>query len=564
MARKINYDNWSKEELIKELRRIKETKYGLVWHRDLPEEKIDILINPDARTPNEMFPNEMAGKPFPILKETKSKEISGDKGKPVNLLIEGDNYHSLAVLNFTHYEAIDLIYIDPPYNTGNNDFIYNDKMVDPEDPFRHSKWLSFMEKRLKLAKNLLKKTGAIFISIDDNEQAPLRMLCDEIFGEDNFIATIIWQKKYTQSNDAKYFSATHDFILCYAKQADKFKIRLLPRTEKQDARYKNSDNDPRGVWMTQPLHAKSGSDSKYSYTFKNGVIWSPPAGTYPRFSKESLKKADDENSIWFGAKGTAVPRLKKYLNEMKQGVIPKTIWLYNEVGSNDDARQELKELAPENGFDSPKPTSLVNRIINLASDKNSIILDFFAGSGTTGHAVLKANKNDKGLRNFILCTNNGDEKSEHKIASEICYPRLKKVIKGYKNAKDENVPGLGGNLKYYTCDFVEAEPTDKNKRKLVKESTEMLCIRENAFELVQDEGDFKIFKNSDKYLGIVFYEESINDFKKAIKKIKGHFNAYVFSLGDDPHEKQFADVKGKVTLCAIPEVILKVYREIFK
>jgi len=142
--------------------------------------------------------------------------------------------------------------------------------------------------------------------------------------------------------------------------------------------------------------------------------------------------------------------------------------------------------------------------------------------------------------------------------------KLIKVIKGYKNAKDENVPGLGGNLKYYTCDFVEAEPTDKNKRKLVKESTEMLCIRENAFELVQDEGDFKIFKNSDKYLGIVFYEESINDFKKAIKKIKGHFNAYVFSLGDDPHEKQFADVKGKVTLCAIPEVILKVYREIFK
>src|SRR3989338_2171315 len=183
MAKKINYNDWSKEELIKELRRIKETKYGLVWHRDLPEEKIDILINPDARTPNEMFPNEMAGKPFPILKEIKAKEINGDKTKPVNLLIQGDNYHSLAVLNFTHQEAIDLIYIDPPYNTGNNDFTYNDKFVEKEDSFRHSKWLSFMEKRLKLARHLLKNTGAIFISIDDNEQAPLRMLCDEIFGE---------------------------------------------------------------------------------------------------------------------------------------------------------------------------------------------------------------------------------------------------------------------------------------------------------------------------------------------------------------------------------------------
>ena len=559
MTRKINYDEWSKEELIKELRRIKETKYGLVWHRDLPEEKIDILINPDARTPNEMFPNEMAGKPFPILKEIKSKEVNSDKSKPVNLLIEGDNHHSLAVLNFTHYESIDLIYIDPPYNTGNKDFTYNDKMVDSEDPFRHSKWLSFMEKRLKLAKNLLKETGVIFISIDDHEQAQLRMLCDEIFGPNNFIANIVWQKKYTQSNDAKYFSATHDFILCYAKEADNFRIRLLPRTEKQDVRYKNPDNDPRGPWMTSPLHAKSGSDITYSYTFKNGVTWIPPTGTYPRFSKATLLKADKEKQIWFGAKGTAVPRLKKYLNEMKQGLIPKTIWLYDEVGSNDDARRELKELMPENGFDSPKPTALIGHILDLASDKDSVVLDFMAGSGTTGHAVLKHNEKDKGNRQFILCTNN-----ENSICSDFCYPRVKKVIKGYKNTKGENVAGLGGNLKYYKTDFVEAEPTDRNKRKLVSESTEMLCIRENAFELVQDESNFKIFKNSDKYLGIIFYEEAIGDFKKAIKKIKGHFNTYVFSLGDDPHEKQFADVKDKVALCAIPEVILKVYREIFK
>jgi len=559
MASKINYDNWSKEELIKELRRIKETKYGLVWHRDLPEEKIDVLINPDARTPNEMFPNEMAGKPFPVLKETKGREINTDKNKPVNMLIEGDNYHSLAVLNFTHQEAIDLIYIDPPYNTGNNDFIYNDKFVDQEDAFRHSKWLAFMEKRLKLAKNLLKKSGAIFISIDDNEQAQLKMLCDEIFGDKNSIATIIWQKKYTQSNDAKFFSATHDFILCYAKNAESFKIRLLPRTKKQDDRYKNPDNDPRGPWMTQPLHAKSGSDSGYSYTFKNGVTWSPPTGTYPRFSKETLRKADKENQVWFGAKGTAVPRLKKYLNEMRQGVIPKTIWLYDEVGSNDDARRELKELLPENGFDSPKPTSLISRILELASDKNSIVLDFMAGSGSTGRAVLKFNQEDDGNRQFILCTNN-----ENNICSDFCYPRLKKVIKGYKNLKDENIAGLGSNLKYYTCDFVEAEPTDRNKRKLVNESTEMLCIKENAFELVQDESDFKIFRNTHKYVGIVFYEEAIDDFKKAIKKIKGHFNVYVFSLGDDPHEKAFANVRDQVTLCAIPEVILKVYREIFR
>ena len=172
-------------------------------------------------------------------------------------------------------------------------------------------------------------------------------------------------------------------------------------------------------------------------------------------------------------------------------------------------------------------------------------------------------------RQFILCTNdeelgNTGEKIKHRICTDVCYPRLQKVIKGYKDTSGENIEGLGGNLKYYACDFVEAEPTDRNKRKLVSESTEMLCIRENAFNLVQDVGDFKIFANSDKYLGIVFYEEAISDFKEAIKEIDGHFNTYVFSLGDDPHEKQFADVKSKVTLCAIPEVILKVYREIFK
>src|SRR3990167_8178368 len=222
MARKINYDNWSKEELIKELRRIKETKYGLVWHRDLPEEKIDTLINPDARTPSEMFPNEMAGRPFPILKETKNEELKDEKSKPVNLLIQGDNYHSLAVLNFTHEEAVDLIYIDPPYNTGNDDFVYSDRIksdyVKQDDPFRHSKWLAFMEKRLKLAKNLLKKDGVIFMSIDDNELAQLKLLTDEIFGESNFIGTFVWTRKKKGSHLSETLRKMTEYILAYKKE----------------------------------------------------------------------------------------------------------------------------------------------------------------------------------------------------------------------------------------------------------------------------------------------------------------------------------------------------------
>jgi adenine-specific DNA-methyltransferase len=567
MARKINYDNWSKEELIKELRRIKETKYGLVWHRDLPEEKIDILINPDARTPNEMFPNEMAGKPFPVLKEVKTKEINGDKSKPINLLIQGDNYHSLAVLNFTHQEAIDLIYIDPPYNTGNDDFIYNDKIksgyVKRDDPFRHSKWLAFMEKRLKLAKNLLKKDGVIFMSIDDNEFAQLKLLADEIFDERNFIIDVIWNSRKSVSSDA-IVSLNHNHTLLYAKDIETvreitkrgLKFKLQTREEK----FTNPDNDPSGPWTADPFDAPN-IRPNLTYPIKNpktGKVFMPPRGRCWRTTKEEFERLLKEGRIVFGKNGTSKPQLKRYLSDAEEkGLTPKSIW--DDVGTTTNGTQELEEIFGEKKFNNPKPVSLIRRILELTTNKNSIVLDFMAGSGTTGHAVLALNKEDGGNRQFILCTNN-----ENNICTDVCYPRLKKVIKGYKNTKGENVAGLGGNLKYYICDFVEAEPTDKNKRKLVNESTEMLCIRENAFELVQDTDDFKSFKNSDKYLGIVFYEEAIDDFKKAIKKIKGHFNTYVFSLGDDPHEKQFADVKSKVTLCAIPEVILKVYREIFK
>src|SRR3989344_3118049 len=209
MAQKRNYIEWSKEELIREILALKKQKtYGLVCEREKTKEDFDLFINWEGEKTKEEFSPESKDK-FPVLAEVKDKEINSDKDKPVNLLIEGDKYHSLAVLNFTHKNSVDVIYIDPPYNTGNKDFKYNDRYVDKEDGYRHSKWISFMSKRLSLAKNLLKDTGSIFISIDDNEFSQLKLLCDDIFGEQNFITTIIWQKKYTQSNDAKYFSTTH-------------------------------------------------------------------------------------------------------------------------------------------------------------------------------------------------------------------------------------------------------------------------------------------------------------------------------------------------------------------
>jgi adenine specific DNA methylase Mod len=247
-------------------------------------------------------------------------------------------------------------------------------------------------------------------------------------------------------------------------------------------------------------------------------------------------------------------------NNEYEAIIDNKKILYKIDLKTTSAKQQLAELLGKEYFIFPKNISFIKHLISLHPNTSAIVLDFFAGSGTTGHAVLEINKEDGGDRKFILCTNN-----ENNVCTEVCHPRITKVIKGYKNMNGEKVDGLGGNLKYFTAyDFIEAKETDRNKRKLVNESTEMLCIKESAFELVQDENDFKIFRNHDKYLGIIFHEDSISDYKKAIKKIKGHFHTYTFSMTDDPHKEEFTDVADKVTLCAIPDVILKVYREIFK
>ena len=391
--------------------------------------------------------------PFRVLKPAKDLSFGDQNG---NLVVQGDNLEALKALMPFYYNKIKCVYIDPPYNTGNEKWVYNDKVNSPqikawlnkvvgsegEDLCRHDKWLCMMYPRLKLIHDLISDDGAIFVSIDDNEIHHLMYLMDEIFLPNNFVTNIIWQKKYTQSNDAKHFSNTHDYIVCYAKNKENpnFKIQLLERTEEQNARYENPDNDPRGVWMTQPLHAKSGTDKNYSFTFKNGVKWTPPPGTFPRYNIDTLEKADENGQIWFGARGTAVPRLKKYLNEMKDGVIPKTLWMYTEAGSNDDARRELKTIFPENIFDTPKPINLIKRIINLVSSPDDIVLDSFAGSGTTGQAVLELNKEDGGNRKFILV------ELEKEIAKNVTAKRLQKVVKGYKGAKFPE--GTGGGFSY--------------------------------------------------------------------------------------------------------------------
>lgn len=353
----------------------------------------------------------------PIIDKSKNWEHTK------NVFIEGDNLETLKILQKHYHGKIKLIYIDPPYNTG-KDFVYPDNFREGLETYLewsrqvneegkklssnsesegryHSNWLNMMYPRLKLARNLLTNDGAIFISIDDVEQAHLRKLCDEVFGEANFVGNIIWEKKYTRANDAKYFSDNHDHLLCYARKKDDLKLKLLPRDESQLAAYINPDNHPKGAWKATPLHAKSGSNTS-SYTFTNGVVWTPPTGTFRRFNDDSMQNMDVNDEIWFGSDGKQTPSRKSFLSEVKDGVTPVTIWPYSEVGHTHEANNELKQLGLGGIFDNPKPTRLIRRTIELISEGDDFVLDFFAGSGTTGQAVLAQNAADGKNRKFIL------------------------------------------------------------------------------------------------------------------------------------------------------------------
>lgn len=396
------------------------------------------------------------------LRPAMEESLAFDKTR--NLFVEGDNLDVLKIMQEVLLGQVKMIFIDPPYNTG-RDFIYNDDfsegnaeflvssnqrgldgerlVANPETNGRfHSDWLSMMYPRLRIARNLLCDDGVIFISIDDGEVGNLRKLCDEIFGAENLIANIVWQKKYTRANDARWFSDNHDHVLCYARQKIGMSLNLLPRNESQLSAYSNPDNHPKGPWKATPLHAKSGTNTS-SFTFTNGVSWAPPAGTYRRFNDSSMQEMDEGNEIWFGADGTQTPSRKSFLSEVKDGVSPVTIWPYDEVGHNHEANNEMKSLEMSGLFSNPKPTRLLQRMLELATRPNEddIVLDFFAGSSTTAHAVMLQNAHDGGNRKFIMVQLDEltDEKSEafkagFKTISEISRERIRRagqnILKG--------------------------------------------------------------------------------------------------------------------------------------
>jgi adenine-specific DNA-methyltransferase len=374
---KKDFKNWSKEKLLHEYKELSKCKkFGIVWE-DKPEEVA-----------------EQCKSSLPVLKDEKTKSFSADKNGINHIFIEGDNYHALSVLNYTHKKKVDVIYIDPPYNTGNKDFKYNDRYVDKEDRYRHSLWLSFMSKRLRLAKNLLKEDGVFFVSIDDNEFAQLKLLCDEIFGEHNFVAAIIWQKVYSPKNQSKRISNDHEYIYAYAKNIELLDFKLLPRTEKMNARYKNPDNDPRGPWKPGDIVANE-ERKKGHYIIRGpyGNKFDAPPGKHWGFAQETMLEYLKDNRLYFGKTGRSFPALKQFLSEVQQGRKPSTLFFHDEAGHTDEAKKELKDFfeQSEDLFSTPKPVRLIKQLLRLSKTINAIVVDFMAGSGTTAQAILSRN-----------------------------------------------------------------------------------------------------------------------------------------------------------------------------
>ncbi|MDN5363597.1 MAG: adenine-specific DNA-methyltransferase [Eubacteriales bacterium] len=333
------------------------------------------------------------------------------------LLVHGENYQALRLLMERYREQVKCIYIDPPYNTGNDEFVYKDR-------YQHSSWLAMIEERLKLAREWMREDGVIFVSIDDGEQARLRMAMEAAFGAENFVNNIVWQKKYAPQNDARWLSDNHDFLIAFARRKEVWRPGLLPRTEEQDKRYQNPDNDPRGPWKPSDLSVKTYSaEYDYPITTPSGRVVYPPEGRCWFTSKEKMQELIADNRIWFGPDGNGVPALKRFLSEVKQGITSLTIWPYKEVGHNQEGKQELKRMltAEEEVFGTPKPVRLLSRVITIGAGENDIVLDFFAGSGTTGHAIINLNREDGGRRKFILV-----EMGEY--FDTVLLPRIAKVM----------------------------------------------------------------------------------------------------------------------------------------
>ncbi len=525
--------------------------YGLKW-----EEKPEIF-------------EERAQNALPLLKEDKSLLID-NKSDLDHIIIEWDNYHALSALNYTHKWMIDVIYIDPPYNTGNKDFIYNDNYVDPEDTYRHSKWLSFMNKRLRLARNLLSENGFIFISIDDNEQHNLKLLLLEIFWENN-IEELIWQKQWNDNKSIFSWVNTirndhENIFVAYKNRSSTILERPTIITEFKN-KYWNIDNDPRWNWMSAELWK---SDVRSIPTWKNYfTLTSPTWNQWTRqwhFSESEMKKLDKEWKIYRWNWNT-VPRLKKFLSEPVKR-IPSSLLL--DKWSTKIWRQDILDIFWEIVFDYPKPVILIKYLISLESNKDCYVLDFFAWSWTTGQAVLELNKQDWWHRQFILCSNreNTKENPDKNICKDITYERVKRVMEWYTNTKGEKIEWLKWwNLRYYTTEFIEKKKsTDDLRQSFIYLCDELLCIKEDTFNEYKSESlsnKLKCYQKNNHYTVILYDIREIEKLQQLLSTLDGKISVYIFSLSKDSCEEELQEFSEKIKIENIPDDILETYKKIF-
>lgn len=574
-----------KEEELEEIREYLESleeqksgKYGLKWDQ---EKEVEQIV-------------EKCDQSIPILKEVENRNLK--HGGTENLLIEGDNFHSLSVLNYTHKEAIDVIYIDPPYNTGNKDFMYNDKFVEIEDGYRHSKWLNFMQKRLRLARKLLKPDGIIMISIDDNEYAQLKLLCDKIFGEHNRLSIHHIQVRYADKtlNEKNDWQPVMEYVLIYARDSNEFhankpkeeysiekfdtEIQELSKGEEFEIKGRKVTVFKKGEWKI--ITHKKPTLNLLKGTWVSGSIYTGTGnGTMvqnviePRISidgYECLYKIEGLGEDGLGYRYFTGPKKSTATRSMMYSGVPLTrrkqieegkAVKYKSIPNIYDYSPDFGNIRQEGGiaFNSgKKPVKMLKELINYHQNKNAVVLDFFAGSGSTGHAVLELNKEDGGHRQFILCTNN-----ENKICEEVTYQRLKNVIEGWGNKK-----GIESTLRYYKTEFVNYKGTkDQLYYDLTEKCIPMLCIKKQTFEKVVANNEYAIYTNKEKskYTCVYFdilgmqYEEFLNK----IKEIKEEKQLYILTLGNyfDP-----SDLKGvnNYTIEPIPYKIIELYKKIVK
>ena len=601
MAKK-DYSNLTKEQLLDVIEKLEnKKKYGLVWD----EERVPEKVVTDCQNK------------LPVLTVVNSKEITTNEIEPTHILIEGDNYHALSVLNYTHKNKVDLIYIDPPYNTGSKDnvFIYNDRIIDKNDTYRHSKWLNFMGKRLELAKALMKDEATIFISIDDNSIAQLKLLCNKIFGEDNFITVLPTIMNLKGNQDQFGFAGTHEYTLVYSKNKSKTKLNEF---DLDDEEMDEWDEDEFGFFKRGAPMRATGAESRrenrpkmfypilvdkeskeiipikdnefksiYNATSKtfddshliylqtkyeaDGFAFIVPKnddGSYGRWrwgwSNENKEKLKTEVLISEGNGSFSFYKKQRPSIGDLPSKKPKTLF-YKATYSSSTGTALLKRIFNNKKvFNNPKPVDLIKDIILLGSNNDSVIVDFFAGSGTTAQAVLELNRdNPASNRKLIVCTNN-----ENEICESVTFPRIEAVIKGYTykvKRREIEVEGTGNNLKYFQTSFVANNRNkDQLKIDITKKCTEMLCLKEGIYNLYKETIDYKIFQHSNKYLAVYydFANVTLDELKDEMNSLKGEKVLYCFTVDTELNKINFRGWKN-TRLEPIPQKILDVYKRIF-